>query len=162
MACAIGSSKKIKQLKRSLLNENTLEAVFSLPSEVFYPGASVQACCMIFTLGKRHHESYETFFGYYKDDGFKKKKNLGRVEAIDINGHGVWSAIEAKWLDLYRNKKIVPGLSAVRHVNSNDEWLAEAYMETDYTSLLEVDFQRSINDYLSYLVKIGEVKDDRC
>lgn len=38
-----------------------------------------------------------------------------------------------------------------------DEWLAEAYMETDYNTLQESDFQSVINSYLAYLVKEGEV-----
>jgi type I restriction-modification system DNA methylase subunit len=63
-----------------MLENNTLEAVFTLPNEMFYPGASVNACCMVFTLNKPHPEHHKTFFGYFKDDGFKKKKNLGRID----------------------------------------------------------------------------------
>ena len=33
----------------------------------------------------------------------------------------------------------------------------EAYMQTDYTKLTQNDFQATINDYLAYLVKSGEV-----
>ena len=44
----------------------------------FYPGASASACCMVFTLGEPHVKAdgtvKETFFGYYKEDGFKKRK----------------------------------------------------------------------------------------
>lgn len=42
-------------------------------------------------------------------------------------------------------------------VTGNDEWLCEAYMETDYTTLTDVDFQQTVNDYLAYLVKAGFV-----
>ena len=42
-------------------------------------------------------------------------------------------------------------------VTSKDEWLAEAYMETDYSVLCEEDFQQTINDYLAFLVKEGRV-----
>ena len=45
----------------------------------------------------------------------------------------------------------------MHRVTWNDEWLAEAYMETDYSTLTEADFQKVLNDYLSYLVKEGEV-----
>jgi hypothetical protein len=37
MACAIGSSSDIKSFKEKMLNEHTLDAVFSLPNETFYP-----------------------------------------------------------------------------------------------------------------------------
>ena len=45
----------------------------------------------------------------------------------------------------------------MKKVSYDDEWLAEAYMETDYETLEENDFQTTINSYLSYLVKEGEV-----
>lgn len=160
MACAIGNSKEIKSIKADLLRENTLEAVFSLPDEMFYPGASSVACCMVFTLGKRHDSKKTTFFGYYKDDGFIKRKNLGRVEKIDKEGIGAWNNIENEWLDLFFNKKEVPGISALKCVDSDDEWLAEAYMETDYSNLSDDDFQSTINNYLSFLVKEGSIADD--
>ena len=49
------------------------------------------------------------------------------------------------------------GLSVMHRVDWSDEWLAEAYMETDYSVLTNDDFQKVLNDYLSYLVKEGEV-----
>ena len=45
-------------------------------------------------------------------------------------------------------------------MTDNDEWLAEAYMKTDYSKLDENDFQETINDYLSYLVKAGKVYEE--
>lgn len=160
MACAIGNSKEIKSIKADLLRENTLEAVFSLPDEMFYPGASSVACCMVFTLGKRHDSKKNTFFGYYKNDGFIKRKNLGRVEKTDKEGIGAWNNIENEWIDLFFNKKEVPGISALKCVDGNDEWLAEAYMETDYSNLSDDDFQSTINNYLSFLVKEGSIDND--
>lgn len=41
----------------------------------------------------------------------------------------------------------------MKKVTWKDEWLAEAYLETDYSLLQESDFQKVLNDYLSYLVK---------
>ena len=72
----------------------------------------------------------------------------------------LWVKAEQLWLDLYKNKREVPGLSVMHKVTWKDEWLAEAYMETDYSTLQESDFQKVINDYLSYLVKNGEVNND--
>lgn len=160
VACAIGTSGEIARLKREILEENTLDAVFTLPNEIFYPGASASACCMVFKIGIKHNDvsNPDTFFGYYKDDGFKKKKNLGRVEQIDSRtGKSKWVEIERKWIDLYRNRRAVDGLSATHKVNGADEWLCEAYMKTDYTKLTEQDFQKTINDYLAYLVKEGHI-----
>lgn len=160
VACAIGTSGEIARLKEEILKENTLDAVFTLPNEIFYPGASASACCMVFKIGTKHSDvsNPDTYFGYYKEDGFKKKKNLGRVEQLDVNtGKSKWLEIEKEWIELYRNRKAVDGLSATHKVNGDDEWLCEAYMKTDYTKLTAQDFQQTINDYLAYLVKEGRV-----
>lgn len=157
MQCAIGTSSEIKYFKKKMLEENTLDAVFSLPMDVFYPGASVAACCMIFNLGYRHKDSkIPTFFGYFKDDGFVKKKNLGRIEKYP----GIWKEKEKEWLELYYKRKTKKGLSVTHFVDENDEWLAEAYMETDYSTLNSSEFQKTINDYLAYKVKVGDIDDN--
>ena len=51
MQCAIGSpkEKEIRKFKKQMLEEHTLDAVFSLPGDVFHPGAAVAVCCMVFT-----------------------------------------------------------------------------------------------------------------
>lgn len=157
VAAAIGTSDIIEKEKIAMLENNTLEAVFTLPNEIFYPGASACACCMLFTLGKPHSEEKETFFGYCKDDGFKKKKNLGRVEQFNVDNESLWKKIEKEWLYLFRNHKAEPGKSATVVVNGESEWLCEAYMKTDYNTLKEKDFQRTLNDYLAYLLKEGNI-----
>lgn len=157
VAAAIGTSDIIEKEKIAMLENNTLEAVFTLPNEIFYPGASACACCMLFTLGKPHSNDKETFFGYCKDDGFKKKKNLGRVEQFNANNESLWKEIEKEWIYLFRNHKAEPGKSAAVVVNGESEWLCEAYMKTDYSTLKEADFQQTLNDYLAYLVKEGNI-----
>lgn len=157
MSAAIGTSKIIASMKSDLLEDNTLEAVFSLPAEIFYPGASVQACCMLFTMNKPHALSNrKTFFGYYKEDGFKKKKNLGRVEQFDADGASIWRRIESEWLQLFADREVKAGLSAMQKVGGDDEWLCEAYMQTDYSKLAEADFEKTAREYLAYLVKSGK------
>lgn len=154
MQAAIGNSTEIRFFKKKMLDNYTLDAVFSLPDDMFYPGASAIACCMIFDLSQSHERSgRETFFGYYKDDGFVKRKGLGRVEKTDSVGNSLWDQIKQEWLDLYRNKKEKPGLSVMKKVTAKDEWLAEAYMETDYSKLKADDFQKIINEYAAYLIK---------
>ena len=109
---------------------------------------------MIFDIGIKHEKAplKETFFGYFRDDGFRKRKNLGRVERYD----GIWkNEILPKWLDLYRSRRQIAGLSVVTEVTFTDEWLAEAYMETDYSTLCQDDFQYTLNNFISYLVMEG-------
>lgn len=161
VAAAIGPNNYISDMKAELLEKNTLDAVFTLPNEIFYPGASASACCMVFTLGKPHVNAdgtvNKTFFGYYKEDGHKKKKNLGRIEQFDKDNNSIWKQIEEKWLDLYRNKTVEDGMSAMQAVSGEDEWLCEAYMKTDYSKLCEADFQQTLNNYLAYQMKEGKI-----
>lgn len=149
MQAAIGDKGIILDLKKKLLSKHTLDAVFSLPSEIFYPGASAVACCMVFDLGRPHKDSNkETFFGYYKEDGFEKRKGIGRV---DVKNR--WNDIENRWLDLYEHKTSMAGLSVTKKVNASDEWCAEAYMETDYSVISEIDFVNKLKDYAAFLIQ---------
>jgi methylase of polypeptide subunit release factors len=159
MQCAIGDKGDIKKYTELMMQHHRLDAVFSLPSEMFYPGASVVACCMIWELGVRHETANtETFFGYFKEDGFIKRKNLGRVERIDPQtGEGAWGAIHDKWLNLYKTRTAEVGLSAVKKVTFENEWCAEAYMETDYSTLSEKDFIQKLVDYSAFLVQNEEI-----
>ncbi len=149
MSCAIGT--KFKDVRERLMKKNTLKAVFSMPDDIFYPTAT-NVCVMVWEAHTPHDSGQETFFGYCKEDGFVKRKKLGRIDAL-----GKWKGIEEEWLKLYRNRDVVDGKSARYCVGWEDEWLCEAYMKTDYTKLTQDDFQRTINDYLAYLVRNGEV-----
>ena len=161
MQAAIGTSRDVKDFKKKMLDNYTLDAVFSLPIEIFYPGAAAVACCMVFDLSQKHEKANKaTFFGYYKDDKFIKRKGLGRVEQTNAEGNSLWLETKELWLELYKERLEIPGLSVKRKVTWQDEWLAEAYMETDYSTLVEEDFQKVLNDYLSYLVKSGGLFND--
>lgn len=149
MSCAIGT--RFRDVRKRLFEKHTLKAVFSMPDDIFYP-TGTNVCVMVWTAHRPHDSTIETFFGYCKDDGFVKRKKLGRIDA-----YGRWAAIEAQWLSLYRNRDVEDGLSARHCVSDTDEWLCEAYMKTDYTKLGQADFQQTVNDYLAYLVRCGEV-----
>ncbi len=146
MQCAIATKGKIVQLKKELLEKHTLEAVFSMPNELFYNSdKSVVTCVMVFTAHKPHPVNKKTFFGYFKNDWFEKRKNLGRIDA-----RGKWESIKDEWTYLYRSNEEVVGKSVKHFVTEKDEWCAEAYMETDYTQLSQSDFIRIIKQYISY------------
>ncbi len=153
MSCAIGT--KFKDIRERLMKKNTLKAVFSMPDDIFYP-TGTNVCVMVWEAHTPHNSANETFFGYCKDDGFVKRKKLGRIDAF-----GKWKSIEAEWLRLYRNRDVVDGLSARKSVTYKDEWLCEAYMQTDYSKLEMNDFQDTVNEYLAYLVKNGEINETK-
>ncbi len=141
--CALGNTCKTE--RERLMSNHTLEAVFSLPPELFNPSASVPPCVMVWTAKIPHPSDKKTFFGYYREDGFVKRKKLGRIDA-----YGKWGTIKSEWLELYRNKQEKPGLSVLHSVSHADEWCAEAYMETDYTKLSDSDFERKIKEYIAF------------
>ena len=152
MSCAIGT--KFKEVRERLFKYHTLKAVFSMPDDIFYP-TGVNVCVMVWEAHKTHDTNKATYFGYCKDDGFVKRKKMGRIDY-----YNKWDEIEKEWLDLYENKKVIDGKSALQCVTANDEWLCEAYMKTDYSTLTQQDFQQTVNDYLAYLVKSGDVYED--
>lgn len=154
MQCAIAGEKKKKiyALKKELLSKHTLEAVFSMPDELFYNSdKSVVTCIMVFRAHIPHPKGQKTFFGYFKDDGFEKRKKLGRIDV-----HGRWNKIKEEWLSLYRNGDEVSGKSIKHYVTAKDEWCAEAYMETDYSSINNLCFIKDLCEYSTYQIKNGD------
>jgi type I restriction-modification system DNA methylase subunit len=147
MSCAIGT--KFKEVRERLFKNHTLKAVFSVPDDMFYSNnASINVCVMVWEAHKPHNSANTTFFGYYKDDGFVKAKKLGRIDKFNK-----WRDIEAEWIRLYREREIKAGMSVKKSVKWDEEWLCEAYMETDYSRITQNDFQDTVNSYLAYLVK---------
>ena len=143
MSCAL----KIGGEKKSLLSKHTLEAVMSMPDQLFSPVGTV-ACIMVFTAHIPHADSAkDTWFGYWKDDGFVKTKHQGRIDR-----NGTWPLIRKRWLDAFRNRRSVPGESVLKSVGENDEWCAEAYMETDYSALKDCDFQEIVRKYAVFKI----------
>ena len=136
---AIDCKKSKLALRKELLENNTLEAVMSMPDELFYP-VGVNTCIIVLTAGVPH--SGDTYFASWKEDGFEKTKNNGRVDKDNK-----WPQLRDNYLYEYDNKEIVPQKSCIAHVSANDEWILEAYAETDYSQLTKKDFERAVFNY---------------
>ncbi len=50
------------------------------------------------------------------------------------------------------NKEEKAGFSVTRAVTAEDEWCAEAYMETDYSNITPEDFLAEIKKYVAYRI----------
>ena len=144
-SCAIKDEKDLKVVKQRILAKHHLKAVLSMPDDLFYP-VGVVTCIMVFEANKPN-KGRKTWFGYFKDDGFEKRKHLGRIDA-----RNKYKCIKEKLLNAYRNQEEIPGLSIRKEISVNDEWCAEAYMETDYSTLSEFDFERKIKEFVSFNV----------
>lgn len=154
MQSAIAQEGKILELKKKIMEQHTLEAVFSMPDELFRNSkVSVVSCIMVFTAQRPHPIAKKTFFGYFKDDGFIKRKHKGRIDGL-----GKWSVIKERWISAYMNKEEISGLSVNHVVGPEDEWCAEAYMETEYGSLNQTDFAESLRDFAVYELQDGLIE----
>ena len=158
MQSALATKGKVWELKKQLLKKHTLQAVLSMPDELFFNSkVGVVSCVMVFTAHRPHPSHKETYFGYYKDDGFVKRKNKGRIDAHekweikDEQGNLV-GGIKQKWLANFENRKEEAGFSVNKTITADMEWVAEAYMETDYSNLKDENFEDTILNYVTFLL----------
>ena len=141
--------------KHNLLKKHTLDGVMSMPPELFSP-VGVVTCIMVFSAHIPHSTSKKkTWFGYWRDDGFVKIKNLGRIDRDKT-----WDAIRDKWVEQFRNREIHAGESVAVEVGADDEWVAEAYIETDYSILSEDDFKKTLLDYALFSLKNSDLSEE--
>lgn len=134
------------EIKKQLLENHTLEAVFSMPDELFINSdVGVVTSVVVFTAHKPHPKGKETYFGYWKNDGFVKTKSKGRIDQLNR-----WETIKQDWLNSYINRKSKPGFSVLQYVTAEDEWCAEAYMETDYSDISEKLFVDELKKYVLF------------
>lgn len=167
---AIGNSKAngfdAEQFHKDLLKNNTLLASFSLADGTFGVSASTVVTTLIIETGVPHFKmndnefvlnengkkipNKKTYLMYCKDDGYKILKNT-RVE----RKKGLGDEKVKTWIEYYLDKTIDPLKSVYIDIHEEDEWLIEAYMKTDYSSLKESDFEQTIRDFYAYKIKNG-------
>lgn len=150
MSCVTSSGAAAILVRERLLKNHKLTGVFSMPSDLFHP-VGVITCIMVFEAHSPHPSDYKTFFGYFKDDGFSKTKNVGRVD------QGQWDIIKKDWLNAYLNREAESGLSVLKAVTASDEWCAEAYLKTDYLKISQDEFEKSVKSYVSFKLMKREV-----
>jgi len=144
MSCAISRHP----LRAELMKQHHLEAVMSMPDDLFYPVGTV-TCIMVWRSGTPHAKvNKKTWFGYWKHDGFTKVKHRGRVDT-----ESTWDSISAGWVETFRNREVIPGQSVLKFVGPDDEWCAEAYIETDYSELDSDYFVSTVKNHVAYKIQ---------
>ena len=149
MSCGIKNEKELIAIKNRILQHHRLHAVLSMPDDLFYP-VGVVTMVMVFKANEKN-DGRKTWFGYFKNDGFEKRKRKGRIDA-----RGKWKKVKSEWLSAYRNLDEIPGLSVKQQINGADEWCAEAYMTTDYTIMNKSEFMRKVKDFIVYKFLLNE------
>lgn len=159
MSCMLAEKGKRINLKEQILKNHTLEAVFSMPDELFFNSkVGVVSAVIVIKAKVPHATNHYTFLGYLKNDGFTKRKEKGRFDY-----RKKWESIKNYWLDIYNKKETIAGMSVIKKISAIEEWCAEAYMETDYHFLTSTYFEKTLLDYSSYLFsnqKILQAKSD--
>ena len=144
------TSNDVKNLenKKRILENHTLDAVFSMPNELFFnSNTSVVTCIIVLTAHIPHSSDKEVFFGYYKNDGFEKRKKYGRY---DINSQ--WKEKENDWFWSYKNGQTKPEFSITKKITYEDEWCAENFLETDYNAITSEDFVTMLKKYAAFKI----------
>jgi len=141
MSCVTSFNSPATIVRERLMKKHTLKGVFSMPDDLFYP-VGVITCIVVFEAHTPHPDEFKTFFGYFKDDGFQKTKHMGRIDK------GNWNLIRKHWLSIYINRESEVDLSVLKSVTPDEEWCAEAYIETNYDVLSEELFGETAKKFI--------------
>ena len=156
MSCVNDVTGKSYVLKKEILQEHTLEAVLSLPEDLFHNSkVNTVTCAVVLTAHIPYSDRKKTWFGYCRDDGFVKRKNKGRVDA-----NHVWDEVKDKWVTAFINREVIPEFSVMRHVSADDEWCAEAYLETAYDRMTEADYLETVKNFYLFSMNNNADTDD--
>lgn len=152
-SCTGNKNGDYKATRERILSKHTLEAVLSMPDQLFYPAAGVVTCVMIFTAHKPHNSNRKTWFANCKDDGLIiDRKSKGRA---DINNK--WADVKKQWVDAFIDRDEIKGFSLKQSVTADNEWSYEAYAKTDFEGITEESFKKVIKEYALFLLSKAEI-----
>ena len=143
MSCA--SSKEDKKMREAIMEKHTLLATMTMPKKLFQESkVGIQTCIMVFRAHIKHSLSNKiVFLSRWLEDGFVTIPHVGRYDKDNL-----WKATKGEWLrELQGMAKEDNTVYLKRELSKNDEWLAEAYVETDYSKLNEQDFEMQLKKY---------------
>lgn len=139
----IGKNNYDKELKKELLNQHTLEAVITMPKELFYP-VGTNTVIAVFTAKQPHPQEKRVKFINFSDDGYKKHKTLGRIPTESSKDK------EKYLLDVYFDRIDAPTNVIVKSaITFEDEWLHNHFYFNDRIPEPE-DFLKTVQDYLAF------------
>lgn len=146
ISCVIEKTEIAKNLRQRVLEKHTLEAVLSMPEELFHNSkVNTVTCAIMITAHKPHPKGKKTWFAYCRNDGFIKLKNKGRID-----DHHTWEQIRNDWINSFRNREVSDGFSVMQEVTAKDEWCVEAYLETNYDMFTIEDYENTVKKFLMF------------
>lgn len=105
--------------RERILRSHSLDAVVSLPDELFQPFAAANTVVLVLTRGVPHDYDRPVFFARIANDGLRLRKGV----RLPRDGNQI-----PQVLDAYRNGRDIPNLCGHVHVKKNSEWAPGAYV----------------------------------
>lgn len=141
---------KEDNIREKILEKHSLKYVINMPGDLFQPNASTHTAIAVFeTHRKFDYSTDEVTFYDLRDDGFVLAKNKGRTDI-----YGRWNNIERQLMEALKPTSTPDDITLVRtKINKKDEWTIYAHSKTDYSTLCEEDFIKSISDYMIFQAK---------
>lgn len=152
MSCAF--SKTDSLMRKEILEKHTLLATMTMPARLFQDSdVGVNTCIMVFRAHIPHKDSSQSvFLARWIDDGFVTIPHSGR---FDKNGE--WATTRLEWKRQLQNlAKKNDSIFMSHEIKADDEWLAEAYVNTDYTTLSKNDFEKQLKIYSIFCYKLAQ------
>lgn len=151
MQTALATNSKVTRLKEELMSKHTLEAVLSMPEQLFANSkVATVTCVMVFTAHQPHPDNKKVWLALTKDDGFVVEMHRGRIDP-----EGQWPAIRDKWVERFINKEEVAGFSVGRVLGVNDEWCAEPHIVRGEGGLSAEMFEEVLRQFVGAMFTQG-------
>lgn len=146
ISCVLAQEGENLRLKKKIMENHTVEAVMSLPEDLFHNSkVGVITCAIVITAKVPHNPNKKTWLGYWRNDGFVKAKGKGRIDKDHV-----WNKIKSKWVEDFINREEDDGHSVQVKLKPEDEWCAEAYLKTDYSQVTKETLMQEIKNYLAF------------
>ena len=141
---------KEDNIREAILKKHTLKYVINMPGDLFQPNASTHTAIAVFETNRSFdYQNDEVTFFDLRDDGFVLAKNQGRTDI-----YSRWTEKETQLLTSLKPTSLPDDIFLVRtKIKPKDEWTVYAHSKTDYSTLCEEDFIKSISDYMIFQAK---------
>jgi hypothetical protein len=141
---------KEENIREAILKKHTLKYVINMPPDLFMPNAATNTAIAVFETNRSFDcKNDEVTFYDLREDGFVLSKNKGRTDV-----YSRWDSIEKELLNALKPTAVPNDITLVRtKIKPKDEWTIYAHSKTDYSTLCEDDFIKSISDYMIFQAK---------
>lgn len=162
---AAHSDNVFATMRNRILQDNKLLGVMSMSPDLFKGIADSITCIMVFEAGVKHDFSKNVYLGNWKEDGYYWHKVLGMIPDKERKYFDKTpEEYKQAWINSWRNINIDDEYGIWRKLTNengvcNDEWLWENFVDTDYTTLTQDDFEQVIKNFMLYKIKTLDLID---